>query len=95
MATSADSCQCMQTKSQNKPAHHVYNNIPIFRRGTSAGPPQMVAKVGSPQLIASTTVSPNASYSAGCTNAPRLSTQHPMKPAAQPVPQAVRRCKMQ
>ncbi|BAS88515.1 Os04g0309751 [Oryza sativa Japonica Group] len=39
----------------------------------SAGPPWFVAKVGNPQFIASMTVSPNASYSAGCTNAPFVS----------------------
>ncbi|BAT81311.1 hypothetical protein VIGAN_03099900 [Vigna angularis var. angularis] len=39
----------------------------------SAGPPWLVAKVGNPQFIASMTVNPNASYKAGCTNAPLVS----------------------
>ena len=42
---------------------------------TSAGPPLMVAKVGRPQLMASITVSPKASYSAGWTKAPCMSAQ--------------------
>lgn len=44
----------------------------------SAGPPQIVANVGRPQLMASTTVSPKASYSAGCTNAPLVSAAKQM-----------------
>ena len=51
-------------------------------RGTSAGPPWLVAKVGRPQLMASTTVSPKASYSAGCTKAPCLSAQHTLSVCA-------------
>jgi hypothetical protein len=39
----------------------------------SSGPPKLVAKTGNPELIASITVRPNASKSAGWTKAPRES----------------------
>ncbi|KAF1863695.1 hypothetical protein Lal_00030776, partial [Lupinus albus] len=47
----------------------------------SAGPPWLVAKVGKPQFIASMTVSPNASYKAGCTKAPFVSAMQRVKEA--------------
>ena len=36
----------------------------------SSGPPNLGAKVGSPEAMASMTVSPKASNKAGCTNIP-------------------------
>ncbi len=51
---------------------HAAGKLQISAQYLSRGRPLMVAKVGRPQLMASTTVSPKASYSAGCTKRPML-----------------------
>lgn len=54
-----------------KEAQTFVRQAPCCRRLPS--PPLLVAKTGKPHVIASITVSPKASYRAGCTKAPFLS----------------------